>query len=250
MFFYCAFYINLIYHFYFLDIGKATLAALTSRHGSKLQVHAGIRNPDKFGTMDGVTNVKADMGDKTTLSETLKGFDGVFVVVPGHEQRIELALNVIKAAKEAGVNFILMLSVLTSGTDTIFGKQFAPIEEETKKSGLDYAIVRLPLFMDNNYASVGSIKDQSTFYDPRGSEKVHTPVAVADVGKAAADILASPSKHRRKTYKLVSPPFSLKDQADAFSKTLGKEITHTKVSYEAAKDAFWEWGSLNGRLTG
>ena len=81
-----------------------------------------------------------------------------------------------------------MLSVLTSGTDSIFGKQFKPIEAKLKESGLDYAIVRLPLFMDNNYANVGSIKGQSPFYDPRDPTKLQAPVAVlSDVGKAAAD---------------------------------------------------------------
>jgi uncharacterized protein YbjT (DUF2867 family) len=224
-------------------IGKATLAALTSRHADKVQAFAGVRNPDKFGTMDKVETVKADMGDKATLTETLKGFDSAFLVVPGSEQRTELAINAIEAAKEAGLKFLLVLSVLTSGTESIFGKQFEPIEAKVKESGIDYAIVRLPLFIDNNYANVGSIKGQSTFYDPRDPTKLHTPVAVSDVGKAAADILASPfKKHNGKTYKLVSPPFSVNDAATAFSKTLGKEVTATTVPYEAAKEAFMGMG--------
>ena len=223
-------------------IGKATLAALTSRHAGKVQAFAGVRNPDRFDTMDKVEAVQADMGDKAALAEALKGFDSAFLVVPGHENRTELAINGIEAAKAAGLKFLLVLSVLTSGTDSIFGKQFKPIEAKLKESGLDYAIVRLPLFMDNNYANVGSIKGQSTFYDPRDPTKLHTPVAVSDVGKAAADILADPSKHNGKTYKLVSPAFSLNDAAAAFSKTLAKEVTATTVPYEAAKEAFMGMG--------
>jgi uncharacterized protein YbjT (DUF2867 family) len=131
-------------------IGKATLAALTSRHADKVQAFAGVRNPDKFDTMDNVETVKADMGDKAALTETLKGFDSAFLVVPGHEQHTELAINAIEAAKEAGLKFLLVLSVLTSGTDSVFGKQLEPIEAKAKESGIDYAIVRLPLFIDNN----------------------------------------------------------------------------------------------------
>ncbi len=42
--------------------GKATLAALTSRHTRKLQAFfAGVRNPDKFDTMDKVEAVKAGL---------------------------------------------------------------------------------------------------------------------------------------------------------------------------------------------
>jgi uncharacterized protein YbjT (DUF2867 family) len=223
-------------------IGKATLAALTSRHSKSVQTFAGVRSPDKFETMENVQAVKADMGDKDALTAALKGFDTAFLVIPGHEQRTELGINAIESAKEAGVKFIVVLSVLTSGTDSIFGTQFDPIEQKTKEVDVDYAIVRLPLFIDNNYAHVGSIKEQGTFYDPREPTKLHTPVAVGDVGKAVADIMADPSKHAGKTYKLVSPAFSLNDMAAAFSKTLGKEVKATTVPYDAAKEAFMGMG--------
>ena len=221
------------------SIGKAALSALASRHSGKVSPYAGVRDTSKFeAAMNGIQVVHADMGDKKALAQTLKGYDRAFLVVPGHERRTELALNGIEAAKSAGVKFLLVLSVPALGDKAIFGRQFEPIERQTKESGIDYAIIRLPLFIDNNYANVGSIKGQATFYDPRDSTKLHTPVAVADAGKAAADILANPTAHVGKIYKLAMPAFSLNDLAAAFSKTLGREITHTRVSYEAAKEAF------------
>ena len=232
-------------------VGKATLAALTSRYTTdKVQTFAGVRNPDKFDMPD-VTAVKADMGDKQALSKTLADFGSVFVVVPGHEDRTNLAINAIEAAKEAGVKFVLMLSVLTSGTESIFGKQFQGIESAIQESGLDHAIVRLPLFIDNNYAHVGSIKGEpSTFHDPRDPTKLHTPVAVGDVGKAAADILVAPTKHHGKVYKLVSPAFSLNDMAKAFTKVLGNPVQPTSVPYSAAKEAFMGMGFPEWQVDG
>lgn len=224
-------------------IGKATLASLVYRHGHELEIHAGVRNPSKFGEMDGVTVTKADMGDKQALVETLKqGYSRVFLVIPGHEDRTQLGLNGLEAAKEAGIKHILLLSVLTADTDTIFGRQFKPLEQKVKQLGIVYTIVRLPLFIDNNYAHVESIKGQGTFYTPQDPTKLHTPVAVSDVGKAAADIIASPQKHIRKTYKLLAPAFSLNDQASAFTKALQKQVTPTVVPYEAAKQAFMGMG--------
>ena len=235
-------------------VGKATLAALTSRHGNdKVQVFAGVRKPEKFTDMPNVTTIQADMGDKAALTKTLQdqAFDSVFVVVPGHEDRTQLGINAIEAAKAAGTKFVLMLSVLTCGTDTIFGRQFEGIEDTMKSSGVDHAIVRLPLFIDNNYAQAGSIKGEaSTFYDPRDPTKLHTPVAVGDVGKAAADILASPAKHIGKVYKLVSPAFSVNDMAAAFTKTLKKEVKPTTVPYQAAKEAFMGMGFLEWQVDG
>ncbi len=120
-------------------IGKATLAALTSRHSETLQAHAGVRNPEKFGQMDKVETVEADMGDKDALTQALKGFDSVFLVVPGHEQRTapeQLALHGIAATKQdAGVKFVLLLlvSVLTSGTDSFSANRSPPPRESQGK---------------------------------------------------------------------------------------------------------------------
>jgi len=226
-------------------IGKATLSSLVSRHGHELEIHAGVRNPSKFGEMDGVTVVKADMGDKRALVKTLKqGYSRVFLVIPGHEDRTQLGLNGLDAAKEAGIKHVLLLSVVSADTDTIFGRQFKPLEQKVKQLGISHTIVRLPLFIDNNYAHVGSIKEQGTFYTPQDPTKMHTPVAVGDVGKAAADILADPTKHNGKVYKLVAPAFSLNDQASAFTKALRiqDKVTPTVVPYDAAKQAFMGMG--------
>lgn len=73
-------------------VGKATLAALTCRHSNT--VFAGVRNPEKFDTMEKVTTLAADMKDKARLTETLRGFDSVFLVVPGPSlDRTQLAIN-------------------------------------------------------------------------------------------------------------------------------------------------------------
>ena len=223
-------------------IGQSTLSSLVSRHGSKVQISAGVRDPSKFTPMDGVTAVKADMGDKAALTETLKNFDTVYLVIPGHEDRTKLGLNGLEAAKEAGVKHVLLLSVLTAETDTIFGRQFKPLEDKVKELNLNYTIVRLPLFMDNTYAHVGSIKSESKFYVPQDPKMMHTPVAVADVGKASADILAAPTKHSGMTYKLVSPAFTLEDLSVAFTKSLKTDIAVVLVPYEAAKEAFMGMG--------
>ncbi len=75
------------------------------------------------------------------------------------QNRTELALNGIQAAKDAGVGFLAVVSVSTSGADTVFGRQFGPIEEATKASGLPYVLFRLPFFTDNLWcvACVGSL---------------------------------------------------------------------------------------------
>ena len=219
-------------------VGGATLKSLVERHSSNVEIYAGVRDPSKFQDMPGVTPIKADLNNRDELATLLKDFDRALIVTPGHADRTKLAINGLEAAEEARVDFVAVVSVLTSGTDSIFGKQFVPIEAKANSLRIPTSILRLPLFIDNNWLNADSIKAQGTFYDPRDPTKQHTAVAVSDVGKAAADILASPEKHANTTYKLVAPSFSLNDLAAAFTSALDKKITVTTVPYNAAKETF------------
>lgn len=223
------------------SIGKATLGSLTSRH-PEVETFAGVRDPSKFVPIEGVTPVKADMGNEAELATVLKDYQRVYIVTPSALERQALATSALNAAKKAGVQFVLLLSVSSAGQDTIFGKQFGPLEKHAKSLGLPFTIVRLPVFVDNFWGSASTIKDQGTFYDPRDPTKLHTPVVVADAGKASAAILANPSKFTGQTYHLVSPPFSLNDFATVLTKTLGKTVKPTTVPYSAAKEAMMGFG--------
>lgn len=75
---------------------------------------------------------------------------------------------------------MVVISVLTSDLpDTIFGKQFAELESHVKAAGIPYTLLRLPIFLDNQYGNVGSIKGQGTWYDGIEPEKPFTPVAIS-----------------------------------------------------------------------
>ena len=232
-------------------VGQATLSSLVKRHGGKLDIYAGVRDPSKFQKMEGVNVVQADMGKPKELSEVLKDFNRVFIVTPGHEDRTTLVLNALDACKAASVEYALILSIPTVETDTIFGKQCKPIEQAAKKSGLlGYTIIRLPLFIDNNFANIQSIKDKATFSDARNAYKPHTPVAVSDVGKTSADLLANPKKHYGKTYTLAMPPFNLVDFSKALSKAIGKQVLVTTVTYQQGKEAFLGMGFPEWQVNG
>eukprot|EP00525_Craspedostauros_australis_P000822 CAMPEP_0198116114 /NCGR_PEP_ID=MMETSP1442-20131203/9460_1 /TAXON_ID= /ORGANISM="Craspedostauros australis, Strain CCMP3328" /LENGTH=300 /DNA_ID=CAMNT_0043773813 /DNA_START=44 /DNA_END=946 /DNA_ORIENTATION=+ len=236
-------------------IGKATLQSLVARHGSKVQIFAGTRNPDKFdakAVSEGIAGVvKTDLNDKESLTQALEGFDAAYLVIPGVQNREEVGMNGLDAAKAAGVKFVLLLSVLTVGEkDSIFGKQFIPLEAKVKDLGVPHAIVRLPLFIDNLFAAMGSIKGEGVMYDPRDPTKPHTPATITDIAKASADILANPDKHDGKAYDIVSPPYSVNDLAAAMTKALGKEIKVVTVPYEAAKKGYMDSGLQEWQVDG
>jgi len=75
----------------------------------------------------------------------------------------------------------------------------------------------------------------STIIVPVDPTKPYTPVTVTDAGRAAAAILADPSKHVNKAYNVVSNRHTHGDVAKVFSEVLGKDVTITTNKYEEAK---------------
>ena len=139
------------------SIGSATVSALAAKYADKVEIRAGVRNPDKAPESikaPGVTIVQAVMGEKEKLKEIFKGVDALFIVTPGAEDRAPLTIKTAEAAKEAGVKFILVVSVPSFVfSDTIFGKQLQEVEDKVSKLGVPNSFLRLPLFIDNTWAN-------------------------------------------------------------------------------------------------
>ena len=156
-------------------IGKATVRALVAAGKA---VTVATRNPASAASAEftsaGATVVKGDLNDAASLVPVFTGAAAGYIITPGSEvcdadgtpslavprvvlivfprpqDRTTLAINGINAAKSAGLPFLTVLSVATADKlDTVFGRQFTPIEEATKASGIPFTILRLPMFTDN-----------------------------------------------------------------------------------------------------
>lgn len=228
-------------------IGTATVSSLVAQNSSN-EVIAVIRDTSKQAAKDlvskGATVVAGDMANPASLDSTLSGADSVYIVVPGHIDRTALGKNALEACKRAKVGFVLVLSVSTADIKgQIFADQFKPIEEATRASGLNYGIVRLPLFLDNIGAQLKGLFDGGNqFYTPIEPLKLGNAVSVADVGEASAKILINPAAHTGKTYNLCGNASTEADMAAALSKAFGRTIEHVCVPYEGAKQAFMGMG--------
>ncbi len=150
-------------------VGKTVVSHLSKTVGKQGRIIAGSRDPEKlkgsFGgaVLPGVEYVKADMGgDTDILIKVLEGVDSLLVVTPGPtKERGALALQAAKAAKQANVGFTVLVSVASATKqDTIFGKQFQPMEEQFWELGLAGCVIRLPMFMDNLMGFFHTISDK------------------------------------------------------------------------------------------
>ena len=236
------------------NIGLATLQVLSTKYADKVEIRAGVRDPekaDKVKAIAGVNVVKATQGDKAQLVKVFEGVTSLFIVVPATENRAELSIKTAEAAKEAGVKHLLVVSIPTAEhTDTVFGKQFNEIESSIPKLGVPYTFLRLPLFVENYFGYKETIQKMSTIIVPVDPTKPFTPVVVGDAGKAAATILVDPSKHANKTHLIVSERHTHNDVAKTFSEALGKDVTITTNSYEDAKKFLMGVGLLEWQVDG
>eukprot|EP00190_Bangiopsis_sp_CCMP1999_P006072 CAMPEP_0198727028 /NCGR_PEP_ID=MMETSP1475-20131203/3881_1 /TAXON_ID= ORGANISM="Unidentified sp., Strain CCMP1999" /NCGR_SAMPLE_ID=MMETSP1475 /ASSEMBLY_ACC=CAM_ASM_001111 /LENGTH=285 /DNA_ID=CAMNT_0044489015 /DNA_START=92 /DNA_END=946 /DNA_ORIENTATION=+ len=235
------------------SIGSAAVKALSENHdATTTEIRAGCRDPSKATSLKelpGVEAVQAEMG-ADGMENALTGVDSLYIVSPGAMNRAELSLKTMEAAKKAGVKHILQLSVATAGTDSIFGRQFGFIEKGVKAIGIDYTIIRLPIFMDNYWAFKDSVIGEGNIYNPVDPSKSYSPVLTEDAGKAAATIMLNYESHVGKTYTVCSDTHTFSDVTDAFSKALNKEVNYVRVPYEAAKQAFMGMGFPEWQVDG
>ena len=235
-------------------IGTATVAALAANYADKVEIRAGVRNPDKADKLKaiaGVSVVQATMGDKDTLKITLKDVSALYIVTPSVDSRIELATVTAEVAKEAGVKFVMVVSgFLAELPDTILGGQYTEIEDKVGKLGIPYAFLRLPSFVENIWGFKDSIVGQRAINFPVDPEKPFPAVVVEDAGKAAAAILTDPSKHAGKTYNIISDRITYNDVTQGFTEVLGKEIKYNRIPYEAFKQSFLGMGVKEWQVNG
>ncbi|KAF7367711.1 NmrA domain-containing protein [Mycena sanguinolenta] len=200
----------------------------------------------------GVEVVKADTIDKSSLLPALRGCEAAFVVTlsgfPPYsaEKPSEIAIgkNIIDAAKEAGVKFIVFSSVpgltkLTGGkyTKCNLYDDKEEIEEYLKASGILNASLHLGTFAENLWTGRKTLKktDTGTFDI---SIPFYTPTSLSaftwvghDVGEATLALLKNytdPSKNvSGRAYPVVTGAMTFPDLANIISKALGKEVTFT-----------------------
>jgi len=229
------------------NVGCALVKSLSSKF-PETKIMSGVRDPEgcKLDEQQfpNVTMVRADMSKPDTLRAAIpKGMDCVFINTPGDENRTQLTINAIDACKNARVNHIVIVSVMcVEHRGLRFAEQFCPIEDYAKKSGLNYTLLELPLFMDNIFMDLRSIREESKLYGPLRPDTKCNSISVCDVGECAAHILHNPSKHANKTYRLTAKPCSFQEKAHTLSNIMGCKVEYMQVPWDKYRECLTKNG--------
>src|SRR6266508_6449451 len=212
-------------------IGKELIPLLLE---SQQPIRVLVRDERKVAHLNPcIERAVGDLNNLDSLTSAMRGVDKVFLVTFETQQDI----NVIEAAKRAGVQHIVKLSTLEATEHKIkVGKWHYEREELIRASGLDWTFLRPGMFMSNSIEWWSeSIKHQGSLFFPGGKKVKVAPVDPRDVAKVAAVALTQPG-HSRQAYELTgSELFTIGEKVQVISGVLGKPIQYVDIPPIAAK---------------
>jgi NAD(P)H dehydrogenase (quinone) len=200
------------------------------------------RTPAKAADL-GVQVREADYSKPDTVERALAGVDTVLLVSSNEiGQRVAQHRNVIKAAKKAGVQWIVYTSLLHAESSAIksLAVEHLATEADLKASGVPFTLLRNGWYTENYTASVPGAIAGGAFLGCAGAAKISS-AARADYAEAAAVVLTGDG-HKGKVYELAGDQtYTLDDLAAEISRQTGKSIPYknlTETEYAAALAGF------------
>jgi uncharacterized protein YbjT (DUF2867 family) len=200
-----------------------------------------VRNADKAREVLGAdSNIAvAEVTDRPALQRALDGIRNVLVVTGHNPQSDEQQINVLEAARAAGVEFFVKISggraVVGPDSESIVGRGHHKVEEAMKKSGLAWSILRPGLFMQNTLMQAPLIKNENKMALAFPKDVPIAFIDTRDSGAFAAHIVRDSRKHAGKTYEYTGVQSSFSAFTDTFSAVLGRPISYVQLSLEQAE---------------
>ncbi|WP_346432949.1 NAD(P)H-binding protein [Breoghania sp.] len=202
---------------------------------SPAKVEVIVRSPEKGADLKalGVEVRIADYDKPETLEAAFAEIDRLLLVSSSNQvgQRESQHLNVIAAAKKAGVGFIAYTSLLNTDKRLlkILSGEHNTTEKALASSGLAYALLRNGWYTKNLTAALpGALK--SGVYASAAGDGKFTTVPRADYAEAAARVLADKSVPSGKIFELAGDePFTLSEFVAEAARQSGKVIAYKSL---------------------
>lgn len=221
-------------------LGRLVVEKLKERVDPKIIV-ALVRTPEKVSD-NAIEARRFNYDEPDNLSKSLEGIDHL-LLISGSEvgKRRQQHENVIKAAKQAGVKWIVYTSLLHADKSTIsLADEHRATEAALKASGIAHTILRNGWYTENYTASITASVKNGAFIGCAGEGKISS-AARDDYAEAAVVVLTSVNQ-QGKVYELAGDKhYTLTELAAEVSRQTGIKIHYrnlTEQEYAATLTSF------------
>ena len=232
-------------------IGR-TVTGLLLKQGKA--VRAMVRHEDERARAlrdMGAEVVVGDLLDLDSMHRAIAGCETMYLGMSVSDTYLTATVNAAAVAKHHGVKALINMSQMTLAQMSITETTPSPqhklhwlAEQALNWSGLPVVHVRPTVLLEGFFLIVtpDSVRELNQIRLPFGEGKT-SPVAVEDVARVVAALLADPRPHIGKIYHLTGPqsenmPFF----AQEYSKALGRTITFADIPVEVWRDGLLKRG--------
>ncbi|MFC4516200.1 NAD(P)H-binding protein [Streptomyces ehimensis] len=210
------------------NIGSALLRELRAFGAGPLR---GLtRDVARAAFPEGVEAVAGDFARTASLKPALEGVRSLFLV-----SRMGSDAEIIEAARQAGVEHVVLVSSITTQTHPHLGPaaENLAVEKLLKDSGMAWTILRPTQFASNALWWAGTIREHETVRVPYADTGLPT-IHPADIASVARVALTEPG-HRQRTYALTGPErITARQQVGTIAAVLGREVPFAEISRQEA----------------
>jgi uncharacterized protein YbjT (DUF2867 family) len=180
----------------------------------------------------GVVIVQGDYGDPESLLAAMQGVDKLFFYSGFSPNELQEGLNVIAAAKAAGVEYVVYSSGAAAEPGVgVEGSVKAEVEQALIASGLEYTVLRPVAFMEN-FDKQQKRTAKMGIVDSRAPDRQLHFIAIRDIGRLAGEAFDHPDEWSGKALNIAGDSMSVQEYVDTFSKVMGRPVTYTRMPLE------------------
>jgi uncharacterized protein YbjT (DUF2867 family) len=193
----------------------------------------------------------ASVEDATSLTEALRGVDGVYLLAPPDMGSTDLDARgkqlgeaFARAVKESGVKHVVLLSSIGAHQDSGTGPIITVhhIENALRGTGANVTFLRPTYFMENWAAGLGPAQENGVLPSFLAKDEKIPMVATHDIGKVAASALRNPPSGERVINIAGPQDYTPAEIAKELGAVLGKEVTIAEGPLDAVVPTFTSFG--------
>src|SRR6058998_465473 len=217
-------------------------------------VRAMVRNEDERAQAlrdMGAEVVVGDLLDLDSMHRVIAGCGTMYFGMSVSDTYLAATVNAAAVAKHHGVKAFINMSQMTLSQMSITETTASPqhklhwlAEQALNWSGLPVVHVRPTVLLEGFFLifTSDSVRESNQIRLPFGEGKT-SPVAVEDVARVVAAVLANPQSHIGKIYHLTGPQSeNMNFFAQEYSKALGRTITFQDIPVEPWRDGLLQSG--------